>query len=306
MNNLRFKDVSMDFLKKLVGFLARSTLGLFTILSLVVAIYGPEAFFKNLSDFFEELFNSRIILQISFLAILILLIFIAYYFVINISNIKKALINEHNKNNNTLERMISLLEKEKNIGISSIELRDSIKYDNDKYKAIFQNTSSELIISGHSLNKTINKDIKDDLRNEFMRAIIRLVKKNCPVKILVLKPKQQELIKKREQLAEFIKEVYDKLKSEGVSNDIILNCFLIKETEYLPYYIVKNEYIFHIGHYTFDEYTSNSQKYSSLVEANSGFGYGKYWYNDFESFFGNSAIFISEYRNLFKGNSNDE
>ena len=119
---------------------------------------------------------------------------------------------EYEKNDDCLKRILTLLQSEKNLGVLSMDLRTSPKYNNDIYKRIYKNTLKELVISGHSLNKTINTKKRDDLRDEFMDAIIRLVKNNCFVRILLLKVNQSDELKnKRRELDDFVREVYKKL-----------------------------------------------------------------------------------------------
>jgi hypothetical protein len=40
-----------------------------------------------------------------------------------------------------------------------------------------------------------------------------------------------------------------------------------------------------------------------VFEADSNFGYGKYCYDDFNSFFNETAVFIAEYRDMFRSDA---
>ena len=308
----------IDILKKIGKVIAQTIaviIGAITILSLFVGIYGSEAVFNSLESFFEGIFSSRLFLQINFFLTLVVVVVTSVLLNINIFKIRKKLHDDSNENGNKFQEMIkslehtksenenqlqkilTLIEKEQTLGIISIYLRNGNgRYTHDTYKKIFKSTQSELIISGHSLNKTINNEKYYDLRNEFTNAIIRLIAKDCNVKILLLKPNNDELRAKREKFISFVKDTYEKLKSEKIANDIINRNFLIKETENLPYYIVKNEDILHIGHYTFGE----SQNNMYIFEATYNIGYGKYCYDDFLSFF-NETDFISECQVILEG-----
>jgi hypothetical protein len=211
----------------------------------------------------------------------------------------KENIREANKeNSNSLQKIEFILEKEKSLGILSIDPRSS--YTNDKYKHIFKNTYDELVFSGLTLYNTINKEKYDDLREIFMSTIIRLIKNNKPIKILLLKSTQEEVAKRRREFTEFVEKTCEKLRSEKVTDRQIKERFLIKESEYLPYYIVKNENILHIGHYTFEKFSENSQSKMCIFDVNEECDYGKYYYGDFKKFFEDSAYFTPEYNNIVK------
>jgi hypothetical protein len=288
---------------KTAGFILGSAAMLATFLSVVITIYGPEKTYNKLVDILNDIFNSRITLQILFIVILATIVITAILCIKWIRDIKQQLSSEYKKNDDLLEEISRLLRDEKNLGILRMDLRN--KYDNDTYKTIYRNTFEELIISGHSLNKTINIQKKDDLRDEFMNVIIRLVKNDRPVKILLLKINQSDELKNRRiAFDDFVHAVYKELINQNVNSDRISRSLLIKETDFLPYYIVKTESVFHIGHYTFGEYTDDSQKNMYIFEADSTIGYGRYCYEDFNSFFDTRADFITDYRNLFKRDRN--
>jgi hypothetical protein len=230
-------------------------------------------------------------------------------------NTQQKLGKEYENNNKKLKEIQDLLGNKFNLGIINISLRGNPGFDPDAYKTIFQSASDELIISGHSLNKTVNKK-NADVRETFINAIIRLVEKNSPndrhsaVKILLSKVNGSEDLKiKRETFNDFIKEVYEKLIDRKVTNECIIRNLLIKEADFLPYYIVKSGNKLHIEHYTFGEYAEKKNKKECYVfEANPNLGYGQYIYNDFNTYFSNAdeTNFITEYRDMFNGNKQDE
>jgi len=309
----QIKNKVYPFLKttvKLLGMGLTVIVGGASILGLLIAIFGKEEVFVEIVLILESIFNSRTFLQISFIIVGSAVFFASIICIISIKRAQQKLGNEYDNNNKKLIEIQNLLGNKFNLGIINIGLRGEPSFSPDVYKTIFQSASDELIISGHSLNKTVNKK-NDDVRDEFMNAIIRLIEKNSPtdrnsaIKILLSKINGSEELKiKRKTFDLFIKEVYNKLKEKRISDECISRNLLIKEAKYLPYYIVKSENKLHIGHYTFGEYTEGKKKVCYVFEVNPNLGYGEYHYNDFISFFNNEdeTNFITEYRDMFKGN----
>jgi hypothetical protein len=276
-----------------------------TVFSLFLGIYGPEKIKAAFISIFDDFAVTRAILQVTFSVTLLIVIFAAVFCMVQIGKIRQILGSEYENNEKHLKEIFNFLEKEKALGIVAINLRKSVNYTNDSYKRIFQNTSKELVISGHSLNKTISTTKSSDLRYAFMDAIIRLIKNNCSVKILLVKPFQSEERKrKRKEFTKFIEETYKKLRDKEISPELIFNNFFIKEIDFLPYYIVKNESILHIAHYTFGEYISSDDSKMHIFEATSNIGYGEYCYSDFISCFDSKAEYIEQYREMFKREAN--
>lgn len=287
---------------KLVTKICVFLVGLATILSLLIALIGRNELYQYIINAFDVVFGIRILLLLSILIVAISLSVASFICIKAILYIQKKLTSEYENNDKKLKEIRNLLSDEKNLGILNIGLRGKPGFASDDFKTILQSTTKELIISGHSLNKTVNKK-NDDVRCEFMNTVIRLVEKDCSVKILLSKINgSEELEKKRYIFDAFVKEVYDKLKAKKVSNEFIQRNFLIKEANILPYYIIKSENKLHIGHYTFGEYNTNEKKLVCFVmEVNPNIGYGEYYYKDFISFFNSEeADFIDDYRELFK------
>jgi hypothetical protein len=309
--NLSKTDV-YSILKTAGRFFAKcivATVSAATILSLLIGIYGQEETFNKIKSILENIFNSRTFLQVSFIVVGGIVFLASIIFIKFSIDIKQKLGNEFDNNNKILKNIQDLLGNKFNLGIINIGLRGELSFNPDAYKTIFQCASDELIISGHSLNKTVNKK-NDDVRDAFMNTIIRLVEKNTPVdrngavRILLSKINgSEDLEKKRKTFDIFIKEVYDILKAKGIPDECIARNLLIKETNFLPYYIVRSGNRLHIGHYTFSEYLETKKKICYVFEVNPNLGYGEYYYNDFISYFNNEeeTDFITEYRNMFKG-----
>ena len=297
----------IDYIKKIFKLIAQGfgfAAGIASLFAIFLALYGTEETKAVFKTILNDVYTNNTVLKASLWITLLIVIIAAFICTLYIIKTKQSLSREYDNNNNGLKRITNLLEQERNLGILAINLRNSSNYSADAYKKIFKRTCEELIISGHSLNKTINKKKSDDLRNEFMATIIRLIEKEHEVKILLMKTNENpQRIEKRKEFTIFIKELYEKLSTKKIKNDIISRNLLVKETEFLPYYIVKNEDKFHIAHYVFGEYSDYSDGKMYIFEVSEHFGYGKYCYDDFNSFFSSKAEFIMEYRDLFEGKS---
>ena len=121
--------------------IVKEAVGLFlfvvAILSLFLAIYGPEKVYNKLVAILDDIFNSRISLQIMFIAILAVIVITAIVCIKWVHNIKWQMSREYEKNDDCLKRILTLLQSEKNLGVLSMDLRTSPKYNNDIYKRIW-------------------------------------------------------------------------------------------------------------------------------------------------------------------------
>ena len=275
-----------------------------SIISVLIGIYGPERIRDIVKEISNDFLALKTIFQISFTVALLSVIIAAFLCVMYANKTYQSLTSVSEKNDKRLNSIQDLLEREKNLGILAINSRRSSKYSNDSYKLLFNRTNEELIISGHSLNKTINKKTSVVLRDEFIATIIRLLENKRVVKILLVKPHEsKERIEKRKEFDDFVNELYGKLKAKNIQNKTIRDHLHIKETDFLPHYIVKNEYILYIAHYTFGEYMDSSDGKMYIFEAVSDFGYGQYCYDDFISCFDKSE-YIQQYRNMIERDEN--
>lgn len=290
---------------KLAGKVAAFFVGAVTIFMAFFTIYGPENMRNILKAILDDYLTLKTVFQIAFSVALVFVTIAAILCVWYTTKTYHSLTREYRNNNDHLKQIKDLLEREKNLGILAINPRYTTQYSNAAYKRIFGNTNEELIISGHSLNKTINKRNNPDLRDEFMTTIIRLIENKRDIKILLLNPSNsQELIEKRKEFDDFVDELYGKLKIKGIQNETIRKYLHIKETDVLPYYIVKTEHLLYIAHYTFGDYMNNADDRMYIFEATDNFGYGKYCYDDFISCFDRKAVSIEQYQKMLEGDKN--
>lgn len=182
-------------------------------------------------------------------------------------------------------------------GIYDICLREN--YNNDFYKNIYANTTKNLIISGHSLNNTINKAKYIDLRNVLRDAIIRVLRNGGTVKILLQTTIQNDIssYKKREWFNDFINELVDTIitqsKRENWGNvKTFRDRLLIKQIEDLRYLIVQTDHTTLISHYKMGQYNDNKNIYIFNVDPDEKFG--ACYLDDFNYVFDKCSNFVEE------------
>lgn len=94
-------------------------------------------------------------------------------------------------------------------GINSIKPKDA--YSHDFFKELYSRTNKELVISGHSLNNTINMQRRSDVRIAFKKAILRIIENKGIVKILLKTVGSDNPKSKRDNFIKFIKEVQNEI-----------------------------------------------------------------------------------------------
>jgi hypothetical protein len=214
-----------------------------------------------------------------------------------------TLANEHHSNDKSVKQeMDNFLEINKGCnkikdyfvttityGINSIKPKDA--YSHDFFKELYSRTNKELVISGHSLNNTINMQRRSDVRIAFKKAILRIIENKGIVKILLKTVGPDNPKSKRDNFIKFIKEVQTEITKKNPNIDLeeIMNTYLlIKEVSYIGYYVVQNEDISLIGHYKISE-----DKNIYTIDVNRDIGYGNCYINDFELVFNEKANLIS-------------
>ncbi len=182
-------------------------------------------------------------------------------------------------------------------GIVDMRLRDD--YNNDFYKTIYSRTANTLIISGHSLNNTINSKKAADLRHAFMRAIIQVLRNDGTVKILLQNVDTNDDIarSKRNNFISFISDLTAQIARISVKEnwkniDAIGEHLLIKQINDLRYFIVQTDTIALISHYKMAQHSENKNIYVFQVDPNGNFG--SLYLNDFDYVFDKKSMFIEE------------
>lgn len=280
--------------------------GLSAVAAIIALLKEWELFFTGFNMFIESI-NFLLPFFALINSILLLIIIFKIYKsnkhsaydekIMELNNLCKSLKENCDKCSNNIINFENIHDKMTEFGIYDIGLREN--YNNDFYKKIYDDTSSNLIISGHSLNNNINKDRASDLRNALLEAIIRVLKNGGTVKILLQKPNTDDISanKKRELFNDFIEELITKIitqsKKEKWSNvHTIYKRFLIKQINNLRYLIVKNDNTTLISHYKMAQYNDNKNIYIFKVNPNEKFG--ECYLDDFNYVFDKCSDFVQE------------
>lgn len=147
---------------------------------------------------------------------------------------------------NNIKQIYRYREQMQNCGI--LEVHERQHYNNDYYRNLYGLTKKEIIITGHSLNTTINSETAGDLRIAFKAAVIRVLIQKGTVKILLQTPNRSRgALKKRDNFEKFLREVVEELDSKaGISQEELKEMkqnLIIKQVSSLRYFIVQTEMI---------------------------------------------------------------
>jgi adenine C2-methylase RlmN of 23S rRNA A2503 and tRNA A37 len=184
-------------------------------------------------------------------------------------------------------------------GIKEIRGRD--EFECDFWKSFVNNADTELVIAG----RTLNRWLVPELQASFSKAILRLIKKSKPVKLIIYKElqdknEQEEL----EKLKLFLqKEIFpecliDDIKSgeKRLKNNLSL---VIYEVDNLPYLYSSNGSSIMVG--TYFSHVENSKNLLFLLGADNA--RGRAYVRDFEALLNsaNEVAWVTE----FVGQLND-
>ncbi len=214
-----------------------------------------------------------------------------------LSKVCTRLLENHTICHDNLKTIENMQTKMSKYGIIDMRMRDD--YNNDFYKTIYSRTANILIISGHSLNSTINPKKAADLRQAFMRAIIQVLRNDGTIKILLqsVAPNDSAAESKRSNFMSFIADLTDRIvrissKENWKNIDIIAEHLLIKQIDYLRYFIVQTDTTALISHYKMAQHNENKNIYVFQVDPHGSFG--TLYLNDFDYVFDKKSTFIEE------------
>lgn len=285
--------------------LGAKILVIITVIGFIFTIFDKQVIYKTLLAILECIHNIYPVLTIVNLILLIVAIVIIRKnnFILNgerAKNFEKACekLEESNRIcSQNIKNFENIQLKMATYGIFDVDLRES--YSNEFYKRIYQNTTKNLIISGHSLNNTINKNKSADLRSVLKKAIIRVLKNGGTVKILLqtVIPGDGAAVKKRNGFNEFIKELVENIIAASNTehwNDAktIPERLLIKQIDDLRYLVIQTDYITLISHYKMRKYNDNKNIYVFTVDPDEK--YGACYLEDFNYVFDKCSNFIDE------------
>lgn len=212
-----------------------------------------------------------------------------------ISKICARLLDNNVKCRDNLKAIESMQAKMSKYGIIDVRVRDD--FNNNFYKTIYSRTMNTLIISGHSLNNTINPRKVADLRQAFIKAIIQVLRNDGMVKILLqsVEPNDNVAQSKRNNFISFVEDLVNQIARTSIREkwkniDAICEHLLIKQIDDLRYFIVQTDATALISHYKMAQHNENI--YVFQVDPSGSFG--SLYLNDFDYIFDRRSTFIEE------------
>jgi len=290
-----------------------------SFIKVIVIIAGAFGFISalitcwpTLTQFFNFYYNS------SFFPISICLIFIFIFCLIAYNKIKKIIgasntisisaklldssckkidqmyIKSSSVNSNcesVSKRLVDFYKQFNDFGIISIKPRSD--YNNDYYVKFYQQTNDKIVISGHSLNTTIDNNNHKDISSAFMQAIKRVLRNGGKVKILLQKLDSDGDTIKRKNFLDFLDELIRQILKECVNwenKETLNDRLLVKEVPVLRYYVVQNENYTQIAHYKLNNFVHNDNKSIFVFDIDPEGIYAKCYIKDFHQVFDGAEL----------------